>query len=503
MKKVINILPNRKEYCLLVKTAFDNEFCDQLISEKKKSFKEAKTHYPTSYRNNERQVLDNENLSKQLFQEIKSYIPNEIKIEGINKEEYGNWKLDSLNSRIRICRYLPNQYFNKHLDGVHFVSALKQSKLTFMIYLNGSEEFEGGKTLFFNSKENNEVIGRYEPKKGDLIIFDHNLWHSGETVLSGEKYILRSDIIYQKIEETQENESKFCGEGHLGYIWTATIFNDRLITSGRDKKIKIWSKEGKKVSEIIGHKNSILNLIVFDKETIISASRDMSIKIWSKLEGDKFQLKNSINYHVGIPLCLCKVSEDEFFSGGADGNVNQIDLKGRLIDKFNAHDEWIWGIAKIDDDYYTTISEDGSIKIWEFKQNRELVTREGDLPINSIAIRNHVIYLGRFDGTIIKLRFEKKKKKLREIAMKKCHNGIIRKILIDDNFLYSASEDNTLKVWDGDNLEFIEKFEHKNFVQDIAIFDDSIITVSYDGKIKKNKKPVDNSKSSNSTDCQV
>lgn len=488
MKEIIDILPNRKEYCLLVKSAFNADFCEQIISEKKQSFKGAKTHFPTSYRNNERQVLDSQALSSLLFQEIKNYIPNEIKIEGISKEECGNWELDCLNSRIRICRYLPNQYFNKHLDGVHFISKSKQSKLTFMIYLNGNEDFTGGRTLFFDSKENESIIGSYQPKKGDLIIFDHNLWHSGEQVEQGEKYILRSDIIYQKIGGGQENKNVFCGEGHLGYIWTATTFNETLITSGRDKKIKVWSKEGNKISEIIGHKNSIISLIAFDKETIISGSRDTSIKIWCCLKNNEFKLKNSLNYHEGTVLSLCKINETEFLSGGADGILNRINITGKLIDKFQAHDEWIWGIAKVDKDYYTTISEDGSLKIWNFKGNKEITSWQGKTPINSISVKNYMIYIGNFTGTVFKFRFDRENERLVELENKKCHQGIIRRLIIDNDFLYSASEDNTLKIWDRNNLAFIKKFEHKNFIQDVTIFDEAIITVSYDGEIKKNFK---------------
>ena len=126
MKEKIQLLPHRKEYCLLIKSAFTTEFCDQMIAEKKDTFKKAITHYPTSYRNNERQVTDNEKLSDQLFAEIKNYIPDEIAIEGISDAERGTWKLEHLNSRIRICRYRPDQYFNKHLDGIHFVAEDEQ-----------------------------------------------------------------------------------------------------------------------------------------------------------------------------------------------------------------------------------------------------------------------------------------------------------------------------------------------------------------------------------------
>jgi len=239
MKKQINLLPDRKEYCLLIKAAFTTDFCDQIVAQKKDSFKKAITNYPTSYRNNERQVMDNERFAIELFSEIENYIPTTIEVQGISVEEQGVWEADHLNPRIRICRYLQDQYFHKHLDGIHYISETQQSKLTFMIYLNGSEDFTGGNTLFFNSKEAEKIIGSYEPQKGDLIIFDHNLWHSGEVVTGGEKYILRSDIIYRRISGGNEVSSEFCGEGHLGYIWTATVWNERLLTSGRDKEIKI------------------------------------------------------------------------------------------------------------------------------------------------------------------------------------------------------------------------------------------------------------------------
>lgn len=280
MKETLNLLPNRKEFCILIKSAFSNEFCDAIINQKKEFFKKANTHYPTSYRNNERQIDDNSQLSEKLFSIIRDYIPEKITVDGISDYEKGNWKLKKLNPRIRICRYLSNQYFHKHLDGVFYQSEKEQSKLTFMIYLNSHDEFEGGRTLFFKSKENNEIIGSYKPVKGDLIIFDHNLWHSGETIKKGEKYILRSDIIYKKISTNGRIKKRPYQEGHLGYIWTAINFNNHLVTSGRDKKIKIWNNDGEKTTELLAHENSVINLLNLNNQLLVSSSRDTSIKIW-------------------------------------------------------------------------------------------------------------------------------------------------------------------------------------------------------------------------------
>lgn len=485
MKKQINLLPHREEYCLLIPSAFTDEFCDQIIAKKKNSFKKAITHYPTSYRNNERQVTDNKQLSEALFSEIKNHIPDKIKIEGISLSEHGTWEVDHLNPRIRICRYLKGQYFHKHLDGIHFVSETQQSKLTFMIYLNGEEGFTGGKTLFFNSKKDDTIIGTYEPKKGDLIIFDHNLWHSGATVTSGEKYILRSDIIYRRIGGGKEISQDFFAEGHLGYIWTATPWNDRLLTSGRDKKIKIWSKEGVKVGELLGHESSILKVIAFDKTTILSASRDRTIKIWNHSGEGQFKIMYSVVYHEGAVLALCKMNDKEFLSGGADGLLNRIRNNGELVETIHAHDEWIWGIAKFLCNHFATISEDGCLKIWEIHKQKEVANWYGTIPINSIAIEDSRVYVGRLDGSILIFNFDEKENSLNLIFNKKCHDGIIRKMLITSQYLYSASEDNTAKKWTKDELKEVETIHHKNFVQDITFFDGALITVSYDGTIKR------------------
>lgn len=491
MKEVLQILPHRKDYCLLIKSAFSHEFCNEIIYKNRSSFKEANSHYPTSYRNNQRQVLDNSSLSNKLFSEIKKYIPSEIFIDGISRVEHGKWKLDSLNSRIRICRYLPNQYFNKHLDGVFYESEFKQSKLTFMIYLNGKEKFSGGRTLFFNSKTDETIIGSYEPQKGDLIIFDHNLWHSGEKVISGEKYILRSDIMYLRQSKTYPLNNLQYGEGHLGYIWTVNLLGNKLVTSGRDKKIKIWSENGKKVDELTGHKNSILDLISMQESTIVSCSRDMTIKVWIKNTNHKFENDITIKNHQGTVLCLCKINNQEFLSGGADGIVNRLNIEGKLIWSNKAHQEWIWKIEKLNDQKYVTVSEDGSLIIWNINSNNLVQKWKGNIPINSLFIKDEKnIYIGRLDGKIIHLYLNEKVNSIEKVKETICHNGIIWVIKSDEKYLFTGGEDNKVKIWMKENMILIDEINHKNFVQDLELIGDSILSVSYDGEIIKNRRPL-------------
>ena len=64
----------------------------------------------------------------------------------------------------------------------------KNDFLSFLIYLN--DDFQGGETEF-------RKITTVVPKKGMALVFMHNLRHEGKEVLSGTKYVLRTDIMYR------------------------------------------------------------------------------------------------------------------------------------------------------------------------------------------------------------------------------------------------------------------------------------------------------------------
>lgn len=61
---------------------------------------------------------------------------------------------------------------------------------------------------------------------------------------------MRSDILFEKINEGNSKAKPKRYKGHLGYIWTLLKWNDKLILSGgRDKTIRVWGSEGKCVQK--------------------------------------------------------------------------------------------------------------------------------------------------------------------------------------------------------------------------------------------------------------
>ena len=61
-----------------------------------------------------------------------------------------------------------------------------------MVYLNG--DFEGGETTFEISRDPVRVV----PRTGMALVFYHRLLHEGAEVLTGRKYVLRSDVMYRR-----------------------------------------------------------------------------------------------------------------------------------------------------------------------------------------------------------------------------------------------------------------------------------------------------------------
>lgn len=474
------ILPESKHTCFVVPALFSAVECQQLLhSNIKMKFQSANYNYPTNYRNNERFVTDNNILSKQLFLKVKPYLPKTIVTKSENKSENGIWHLKELNDRLRFCKYSSGQYFHKHLDGIHYRNHSTQSKLTFMIYLNSASEFKGGRTLFYKNKDDLKLWKSYTPSIGDLIVFDHNLWHEGETLYKGEKFVLRSDILYST---SQEKRSKESFEGHLGYIWTLLKLDKiTLLSGGRDKEIKVWSHSGDSIRSLVGHSSSILCLEKLSSSIFISGSRNKEIIVWKN-----FKILNKSSAHSAAVLSLCRLNNSTFASSSGDKTIKICNIKGLVIKTLHGHTDWVWKVIKLDNSIIATSSEDQTIKIWDYTTGEPIQNFAINEPIISLAYKSETKQLigGSLSG-IIYIRNLNEKYSQQEIKTFKAHNGTIRIIkLLDQGYIATGGEDNIIKIWKFDGT-LISKFEHLNFVQSIEQLNrETIISASYDGTIR-------------------
>ncbi|QRA45272.1 2OG-Fe(II) oxygenase [Chryseobacterium cucumeris] len=128
-------------------------------------------------RNNDRLMIFDRAMAEELFGKAVKFLPR----------ERDGYQILNFNEMLRVYKYAPGQQFKMHKDGSYIRNEKEKSFYTFMIYLN--DDFEGGETEFEN-------LFAVAPKKGTALIFHHPLRHEGKTLISGVKYVLRTDIMY-------------------------------------------------------------------------------------------------------------------------------------------------------------------------------------------------------------------------------------------------------------------------------------------------------------------
>ena len=112
--------------------------------------------YPASYRNNDRLVLDDEALAAAFYPRISEHAP------AVLSDGERTYVRTRLNPRFRCCRYRDGQRFAIHRDGVYHAASgpagHERSLLTFMIYLNGDDEFVGGRTRYYTDQSGRQLL---------------------------------------------------------------------------------------------------------------------------------------------------------------------------------------------------------------------------------------------------------------------------------------------------------------------------------------------------------
>ena len=168
-------------------------------------------------------VMINPAISNSLWNKIKPHMPPDVShlsASGYvsNTHVAKEWKPVKVNDRLRIYKYEVGEVFPEHIDYKMCRKVYKNGKqyqqmtfMTLLIYLNDS--FEGGQTGFWTC---HDEIGKKEhcrflrasenkphqvvvnPSIGMALINDQNLLHEGMPPTKGTKYVLRTDVVYER-----------------------------------------------------------------------------------------------------------------------------------------------------------------------------------------------------------------------------------------------------------------------------------------------------------------
>lgn len=130
-------------------------------------------------RSNTRVMWDDRDEADRLLDTVAVKVP--LRLQGLRR--------CGANPRLRIYRYAPGERHTAHWDTVVELAGGVRSLLTLVFYLN--DGFAGGDTDFPELKQ------RITPKTGRALLFQHRILHEASEVQSGEKFVLRTDVLYR------------------------------------------------------------------------------------------------------------------------------------------------------------------------------------------------------------------------------------------------------------------------------------------------------------------
>ena len=188
---------------VILKNTLTQEECIALIKACEEFGFQSAEEYCFLYRDrlNDRFMSDDQQLADLLWSRVKDFVPNTVSFS-YGRKEPEPWEVDKLNIRFRFCKYIGGRghHFGPHTDGIYRVDEKHTSILTCMLYLNGGNEFKGGTTDFIDHKTG-KLNYSVRPEPGLCVIFrqaNMDCYHLGTEVTEGVKYILRTDVMFQK-----------------------------------------------------------------------------------------------------------------------------------------------------------------------------------------------------------------------------------------------------------------------------------------------------------------
>lgn len=195
------------KFAVLLHNVLTPEECNEIIDSAEEAGFQPAAIYDAStktvHRNCTRRLVDDHTSAENWFERILHALddtPYEHKVRSCpwigNKHGAKSLHAVSLNERLRVIKYSEGQFYSKHLD-VGFTRGPDAgdrqgefSLLSVHVYLN--EKFKGGVTRFHGGGRWFDV----HSETGSVLLFDPTILHEATKVTKGDKYLVRSDIMY-------------------------------------------------------------------------------------------------------------------------------------------------------------------------------------------------------------------------------------------------------------------------------------------------------------------
>ena len=293
--------------------------------------------------------------------------------------------------------------------------------------------------------------------------------------------IMKNILAYLKINHLRNGQishTKLLGKTHTHAFWCAKFnpHNNLVAAGSSDKKIYL-DTPAKGYVHILEGSTSAANALTFaPKHSHILASGDMNgvINIWNT---NTYQhIKTFTGQHTRVIHDLC-FSPDETLlaSACADNTIGIWDIQKSICTHvLQGHTHNVWKLYFADNSTLYSASTDKTIRVWNINKGEEIKhfgPSFGELAFHKNIIatdrENYDIHLiDRTNNTVI--------------TTLSGHTDCLRCLCFspDGTLLASASDDDTIKIWDIETKQCVRTLEHEDNVNSICFSSDGNLLLS-------------------------
>ncbi|MDW3193773.1 MAG: WD40 repeat domain-containing protein [Cytophagales bacterium] len=199
--------------------------------------------------------------------------------------------------------------------------------------------------------------------------------------------ILTGSYDHRAILWNLKGEPQVILEGHEEAVVNVWNTSDFLATISRDHSVIIWSRTGEVKLSLKGHTGQV-NALVYqsNSDTFYSGSDDGDLRSWGKAN------QVVASFDSGVRRLLIHGKSNRIVLGLKNGNLAMVQLDNGKVTLSEGHESMITGLAFLDEDRFISCGTDGQIKQW---------TLDGQLQSTFEAHENYVSGLAVSKGFLV------------------------------------------------------------------------------------------------------